>query len=147
MNIIEKDILTVERGIIVHQVNCRGEMNSGVAKALRNKWPQVYKEYKEYCDGNSNMLGGYQFVKINDGLFVVNLFGQEKYGYDGQRYTSYAAWEKALPGIKEIIKINDMLTMPIYFPYLIGCDRGGGDFRIITAMIEEYFQKANFCKL
>mgnify|MGYP002509055859 FL=1 len=33
---------------ICHQVNCRGKMNSGVAKAIREKWPIVYDKYVDW---------------------------------------------------------------------------------------------------
>ena len=39
--------------VICHQVNCRGAMNSGVAKAVREKWPEVYVNYKFWCDANA----------------------------------------------------------------------------------------------
>ena len=39
------DLLEGDSKIIVHQVNCMGEMNSGVAKAIRNKYPEVFEQY------------------------------------------------------------------------------------------------------
>ena len=143
---IKKDITTIESGTIVHQVNCRGAMGSGVALAIKKKWPEVYDAYRAYFDSEEfclelNVLGAIDVVKINDSLSVVNLYGQDSYGNDGKRYTSYCAWELALPAIK-----NRNLPEPIYFPYNVGCDRGGGDWRIISAMIEEHFPDAIFCK-
>jgi len=44
MNLIDKDITTVEIGVMVSQVNCRGVMGAGVAKAIRDRWPIVYIE-------------------------------------------------------------------------------------------------------
>lgn len=41
MNIIKKDITTIDEGVILHQVNCQNAMGSGVAKALFSKWPQI----------------------------------------------------------------------------------------------------------
>jgi hypothetical protein len=140
MKIIEKDILTVEKGIICHQVNCQKTMGSGIAKQIREKWPLVYDRYIEF----DNILGNLQLEEVSTDLFVANLFGQNNYGYDGKRYTSYGAWERALPLLK---KCSTELILPVYFPYKVGCDRGGGDFRIIEAMIEEYFPDAIFCKL
>ena len=45
-NIIYDDITKSNADYICHQVNCQGVMGSGVAKAIRDKWPQVYEEYK-----------------------------------------------------------------------------------------------------
>ena len=41
---IKGDITKSNCDIICHQVNCQGKMNSGVAKAIRAKWPKVYEE-------------------------------------------------------------------------------------------------------
>lgn len=44
MNIkfIEGNLLDSTTDIICHQVNCQGKMSSGVAKAIREKYPKVY---------------------------------------------------------------------------------------------------------
>ena len=76
MNMIEKDITTVESGFILHGVNCQRTMGSGVAKAIRAKWPKLYKEYKNTIP----MLGKVQLIHINADLWVINCFTQEYYG-------------------------------------------------------------------
>jgi O-acetyl-ADP-ribose deacetylase (regulator of RNase III) len=147
MNLIERDITTIETGTIVHQVNRQGKMNSGVAKAIREKWPSVFNAYENsFHSKNPYQLGDVQTVEVVPfQLYVANLFGQENFGYDGKRYTSYAAWERALPLLKK--HQDSVLVKSIYFPYLIGCDRGGGNFLIISEMIKEYFPYAIFCKI
>ena len=39
------NLLTAPQKCIAHQVNCQGVMGSGVAKAIKNEYPKVYKEY------------------------------------------------------------------------------------------------------
>ena len=154
MKIINKDITTITSGVIIHSTNCQGVMGSGVALAIKTKWPKVEDRYQTFIANfkarmrnnhiwsSEVLLGETNHVKISKELSVINLFGQEYYGRDGKRYTSYAAWERALPKIKGIA-----LDRQIYFPYLVGCALGGGDWRIISAMIEEYFPNAIFCKI
>lgn len=154
MTTIEKDITTVESGTIVHQVNCLGVMGSDVARVIRKKWPQVYTSYKKEIDLFSNhvfgepILGKITVCKISNELAVVNLFGQKEFrrAIDDRynRFTSYSAWEEALRLLKKESEYS--LPAPIYFPYNVGCNRGGGDWRIISAMIEEHFPDAIFCK-
>lgn len=149
MKIIEKDITTIDFGVIVHQVNCQGVMGSGVAKALRDKWPKIFDSYKTMCNVYLSLLGKIDVCEIKENLYVVNLFGQNDYRSNHQlskRFTNYGAWEVALPSLRNYIEDNG-LPERIYFPYNVGCDRGGGDWRIISAMIEEYFPDAIFCKL
>ena len=138
---IHDDITKSQCDIICHQVNCQGAMNSGVAKAIREKWPEVYESYKAICNrhegAEEEMLGLMWAVDIGNGRFVVNLFTQLFYGYDGKRYTDYEAFYNALETLHQQTENADDKT--IAFPYKIGCDRGGAKWPVIKAMIEEIF--------
>ena len=58
--------------IICHQVNCQGVMGSGIAKQVREKYPNVYNSYKKACD----KLGAYGvFGKIEGEEFDFEKFG------------------------------------------------------------------------
>ena len=136
---------------ICHQVNCQGKMNSGVAKAIRERWPKVFEEYKEWCmsydawahshadtwDGQSDlmrvMLGNVLEVNVNPEQSVLNLAAQLGYGYDGKRYTSYDAFWCCLGKIKEIVPTGSSIA----FPYGIGSVRGGANWEVIKTMIQE----------
>ena len=140
---IKGDITKSDCNIICHQVNCQGVMNSGVAKAIREKWPIVFQSYKAWCDRASNdtkvLMGKFQAIKV-DGTtskYVINLFTQQFYGYDGIRFTDYEAFYCALSDIRDDLKEYPRLT--IAFPYKIGCVRGGANWNIIKTMIEEVF--------
>jgi hypothetical protein len=141
------NILDSGADIICHQVNCQGAMNSGVAKAIRQKWPEVYTEYRnkardlsseEFCDEDlswMHMFGHIQTVFLADKgtMAVINIFSQAGYGYDGRRYTSYDAFWSCLGEIKKYIKPD----LRIAFPARIGCVRGGANWNVILTMIEE----------
>lgn len=143
MKIIEKDILTVEKGIICQQVNCQGKMNSGLAKQIREKWTVVYDEYIKLFKNKQDfqLLGERLYVNVKPNLWVCNIFGQLNYGYDKNRYTDYGALRQAFENMEYISDLQ------FYFPYNFGCDRGGGDWKIISKMIEFYFPDAIICKL
>ena len=145
------NILDSGADIICHQVNCQGAMNSGVAKAIRQKWPKVYTEYKAKCDyeeatvndlygGCENpidwsecLLGDIQVVLVDENKAVINMFAQQYYGYDKKRYTSYDAFWYCLGRIKRIINPEKTIA----FPARIGCVRGGANWNVILTMIEE----------
>ena len=138
---IKCDIFESGADIICHQVNCQGVMGSGIAKQVREKFPWVYKEYKEFCDDERahgrTPLGRWQSVRIDPFSMkeIINIFAQENYGYDGQCYTDY----EALRGcFNEINRTTPNATIAI--PYLMGCHRGGGDWNIVYKMIEEIFE-------
>jgi len=151
IKIIEGNILNAKEDIICHQVNCRGKMGSGLAKQIRDKYPNVYEEYislinwakKEYKRGYSkkeSLLGSIQFVNCSDGKVIANLFGQEGYGRDKQ-YTDYNALRKSLESLYETVTCdyNTLHCKSIAIPYNLGCSLAGGDWNIVYEMIKQVF--------
>lgn len=141
------NLLDAPQICIAHQVNCQGVMGSGVAKAIKEKYPKAYEHYKRYCDIKSSkeLLGTSQevYCKIGERT-VINLFGQQFYGYDGCCYTSYVALTTALDGaFKLVVSENRNYGDPleIAVPYKMGCDRGGGDWKIVSKILEELSDK------
>ena len=144
MEIIYKtgNLLDAQTDVIAHQVNCQGVMGSGVAKYIREKWANVYTAYKAeydlFTDLNKPLLGNCQLVQVNDHQYVANLFGQNKYGYDSKRYTSYDGIYDALINLAFQMENNNINS--IAFPYRMSSDRGGADWNVILAMIESVFK-------
>ena len=138
INYINANLLDSNCNFICHQVNCQGKMGSGVAKQIRDRWPEVYSNYARVV--NSKMLGKAQILYIEDANIprqcVVNMFSQEHYGYDGARYTSYDAFWNCLNELKN--QIPEGAT--IAFPYKIGCGLGGANWEIIEKMIDIVFK-------
>jgi len=156
MKIIEKDLLSVEEGYILDQRNCF-VMGSGVAKAIIDKYPIVLTQFnrmvKRRDRENWKLLGDICPVSVGENLISVGLFGQYDYGTDYRR-TEYGSFAEALKTFRErYIYSHDYISdynigeMPVYMPYKIGCDRGGGDWNIIQQIVEEYLPQTVFCKL
>ena len=147
MEIIEKDIFTCEENIIVHQTNCLGVMGSGIAKTVKEKYPEVFKGYEHYCKTNTaeNILGTALICEANDGKYIANAFGQLNYGTDKQ-YTDYDALKHALTEIKDFAKEKEL---SVAIPYKIGCGLAGGDWNTVFDMITEIFTevKCNIYKI
>ena len=80
------DMFSSNADILCHQVNCMGRMGSGIAKTVREKFPNVYEAYMmlSHADGVTpdDLLGTVQFVKCGTQI-IANLFAQRNYGYDG----------------------------------------------------------------
>lgn len=142
LHLVTKDITTVDRGIIVHGCNCQGVMGSGVAKFLRDKYPEIFPSYHERCefaknDGDEDvLLGDVDVVNIRKDLFVVNGFTQSFYG-KGARSGKYAT-EPAITGVLTYTyTLAHILCLPVYAPK-IGAGRGGLDW---STEVEPIFQK------
>lgn len=149
LTFIYQDITTANCDYICHQVNCKGKMNSGVAKAIREKWPIVYTNYMAKFEAVApefwhNFLGNIQIVPLYEDFYkdenkqqIINLFSQNDYGYDGKRYTSYDAFWICLNQIAQTVPKGSRIG----FPYHIGCGRGGANWNVIKEMIDEVLGK------
>lgn len=149
LKVIDKDITSIEEGLVVHQVNCIGKMGSGVAGQLRKKYPKIFSSYssivRDYIKNGeeSPILGTVNIVIINDKLSIVNAFTQYFYGYDGKQYTDYNAIVNAFGRLKLVNYKN----RPVYIPFNYGCGLGGGDWNVVDSIIEKVYPEVIVCKL
>lgn len=126
--------------VMCHCCNAQGKMNSGIAKSIRETYPLAYKRYMHFYNEGKLNLGDVIGVNIgweSDNSIIYNMVGQEFYGYDGKRYLNYGAIAKCLQSVSE--RTNHVIHT-IGFPYLMGCDRAGGDWDIVLGMIDFYFK-------
>lgn len=118
--IIRGDITEETEGLIIHGVNCQGVMGSGVALAIKTKWPEVYDKYKLHKQGRGT-LGAFQPVHIDTGLYVANCWTQEYYGKDGKTYADLGAVSTVL---NKAFEFCDLSGLELKAP-MIGCGLGG----------------------
>lgn len=131
------DILSVERGIIVHGCNAQGVMGSGVAHQIATKWHHVYEEYRKYVlkmiSQKKSALGTVVPVAVNDNLFVFNAITQENFGRRPDvRYVNYQAVQKCFNMIAAIAATD---KLPVHYP-MIGAGLGNGEWSIISEIID-----------
>lgn len=141
MRVIEGDLLqSVKYGVILQQVNAQNKMGSGFAKAVYEKYPAVKKAYHEYfelfpLDQGTRALGQIQVIPVSEGLWVLNIVGQEFFGKDGKRYTSYDALDDGLSMVGEWLRTMNLPATKVHHP-LLGCGLGGGHWPVVEALIE-----------
>jgi O-acetyl-ADP-ribose deacetylase (regulator of RNase III) len=143
MKVIKGDLLAIESGIICHQVNCKGVMGAGLAKSLRAKYPVCFESYSKYCNAGQFKLGMVQFCKVNPQLFICNLAGQNSYG-TGKRQTDYDALVACLTKLHA--KSIELGLIP-YIPYKMGCGLAGGDWNVVSNLIEAHCPNAVIVQL
>ncbi|ATN93421.1 putative phosphatase [Pseudoalteromonas phage J2-1_QLiu-2017] len=124
---------------VAHITNCQGAMNSGVAKSIRDRWPETFTVYSIDCLGRNpkELLGKQTSVEVmshkeGGSLEVYNMNCQLNYGYDGGQYLNYDA---LIENLKVLAKTDRQV---IIFPYLMGCGRAGGDFDKVVSLVRKY---------
>ena len=136
VTVVKGDLLDAKEKIIAHQVNCQKRMNSGVAKAIREKYPIVFERYEE----TKPKLGMVDFICEGEKTgehYIANMYAQDRYGYDGKQYTDYEAFRECCQTIVKLCRIIKLNTVAM--PYKIGSDRGGADWdKIMDILLEEF---------
>lgn len=153
MKIVYKvgNLLDAPENVIAHGCNAQGVMGSGVAKAIKDAFPQAFRFYHDEYKTNGLKLG-YNYVYRCDGKLIVNMITQERYGSDTtRRYVDYAAVRACFTQLNcdalysQIFSETpyDAVAMP-----LIGCGLGNGSWAVISRIIEEEarnFQPVVYC--
>jgi len=139
---VQGDLLRGDVDVIAHQVNCQGVMGSGVARQVRELYPEAYHEYcrlvSQYQDC-AKLLGTTQLVACRDAngqsIQIANLFGQCSFGRDGRQYTDYDALHRCLRTLKNFADATEFKRIGI--PYHMGCGLGGGDWDTVSQIIQQ----------
>ena len=147
MKQISGNILNIEKGVICHQVNCQGVMGAGLALQIKNKWSNVYGQYKDCYDKGFVVLGNALVVSVDPNIYVANLCAQNFYGRKhGVIYTDYDALDSCLKSLATWHqKFNP--DLPVYIPYKMSCGLAGGDWEKVVSIIETYIPEAVVMKL
>ena len=147
------DILSLEKGILVHGCNCRGVMGGGIAKQIRDKWPKVFDAYKHKYETSGLQLGDIVPVQstryigspaslrhlphpgdpsLPDNLLVVNALTQDSYGQDPA--TVYVDYHAVFAAFARVTLLARDTGLDVHFP-LIGCGLANGSWEKVSKMI------------
>ncbi|WP_180953897.1 DarT1-associated NADAR antitoxin family protein [Bacillus sp. M6-12] len=133
------DLLKSKEHIIGHQTNCLGIMGGGIARLIKELYPEIFKPYQDLCFAHKksrSLLGECQLVQTNtEGKYVANLFGQHEISRTNQE-TEYDELEKALFKLKEVAKEK---KLSVGLPWQLGSGLGGGDWNEVKSRIEKVF--------
>lgn len=134
------NVIDAPEKIILHGANAQGRMNSGCAKAIRDKWPNAYDRYKEHYDWyvsphmNGKVRVGDVVPAKCDDKIIINGITQEFYGRDKNVvYVDYKAVRQVLVYTRMILKHFDQSELATVF---IGAGLANGKWSIIAPIIE-----------
>lgn len=145
MNVITDDLVQCAINgyfdVIIHGCNCFHTMGAGIAKQIKKEFPEAYKADKENSlYGDRDKLGKYTCARIirgNVAFDVINAYTQ----YRWSRISKQVDYD-AIRNIFKLIKIN-YTGKRIGFP-MIGCSLAGGDWNIVSAIIDEELEGENY---
>lgn len=130
--------------IIVHGVNNYFLWGSGFVLAVSEKWPEPEQKYlnilkeRPSVKGDKDLLGDIQLVKVEEDIWVCNLFSQ--HGIKSQ-YNQIPArpWaiERGFSSLQERINKNNWYNHTVHMPR-IGCDRGGLNWDQIEPLLTKH---------
>ena len=122
-----------EFDVVIHGCNCYGNMDGGIARAIKRRFPAAHKVDQESAIGDANKLGGYTSAQItlrDHSLEIINAYTQLHWKGSGVLvdYNAVASVFRLLKG--------DFGGSRIGYPR-IGAGLARGDWEIISHIIDE----------
>ena len=138
-----------EVNVLIQQCNNFCTQNSGLAKEIKAKLPEMFAADCETVKGDIGKLGSYSYAIFegdNGSLkYGFNLYGQHRYGVEKQ-HTDYIAIEKGLCSIRkrlDLVAMDGKTDIKIGLAKL-GCGLGRGDWIIVSKIIEDQLCAYNY---
>jgi len=133
MKIITGDLLMLAKqgkfDVIVHGCNYHCTMGAGIAKSIKQQFPEAYAADCQTEKGSKAKMGTYSKAKIEQ-VTVINAYTQFNWRGKGC-LVDYEAVRQVFRAIKK-----DFSGKKIGYP-LIGAGLAGGDWEIIAKIIDE----------
>lgn len=139
MKVVRGDLLRLARegrfDVIVHGCNCQCAMGAGIAKAIRDQFPEAYEADRQTSKGDAGKLGTLSFAEVErDGhrFVVVNAYTQRHWRGRGKKVEE-GAIRSSMAEVKRRFS-----GQRIGYPK-IGAGLGGGDWSVIAPLLDEVF--------
>lgn len=112
---VEGDILLSKAEAIAHGVAPNDDFNQGLAFALKESWPQMYKDFRHFSKGHHPKEGTIWTWPTSEGQRIVNLFTQEhapgNNSHPGKAKTSYI--NKSMKELAKLIEEENIKSVAL----------------------------------
>ncbi|MCB9060999.1 MAG: macro domain-containing protein [Halobacteriovoraceae bacterium] len=140
------DILLSEAECIVHGVAPNDHFLNGLAKSLREKFPEMYKSFRHFSHSNHPKEGTSWIWESEEGQKIVALFTQEHApGHNsmpGKATTTYV--NKSLKELKKFVEKKNIKTLAIP---KISTGVGGLDWKEVQPLIQNHLEDVEELKV
>ena len=148
IDLIEGNLLDFPNDInvIAHSCNTRNIMGAGIAKQIKDRYPEAYEaDWRAFNSNYGVTLGKFSKADIGDCKYIYNMYTQATIGTG--REVDYEKFWQALKRVEQDLfemKISkheyDGSPPPVLgLPWGISCGLAGGNWEIISAMINDIF--------
>ncbi len=144
MKTIKGDLIQLalegEFDVIIHGCNCFCAMGAGIAKTIKEVFPEAYIVDNRTGTGNASKLGNFTYATIlknENKIIVVNAYTQYDYTIGKEPNVDYKAIRKVMRDIKHAFHGSR-----IGYPK-IGAGLAGGNWDKIAKIIDEELEGEN----
>lgn len=133
ISVTHGDLLTAEAPVLVCTVNLRGAMGAGVAKAFRDRYPDLYYHYKQAIRYKQLTDKDLAIYPIPYEAKTVILVPTKDHWIDP------SPWEMIENGVQRLASLaHERCYSHVALPPM-GCGHGGWDWAQVKPLYEQHF--------
>ena len=137
---VEGDILMSKAAAICHGVAPNDDFNQGLAFAVRERWPDLYKDFRHYCHTNSPKSGEVWLWRGVGNFACFSLCTQEgSERHHGHSHPGVASLQNINHSLKELKKQAEKEGFKSIALPRLGCGVGKLAWEEVKTIIEKHF--------
>ena len=132
------DILLTKAEALAHGVAPNDNFANGLALALREQWPSMYKDFRHYSQTFSPKAGEWWSWAGVGGVRIVNLFTQEAAVGHGASHPGRATIENVNHCLKALCKVIEVEKFKSVALPRLATGVGGLDWKDVKPLMEKH---------
>ena len=134
---VSGDILLSRAQAIAHGVSPNDSFSSGLALALRESWPSLYKDFRHYCQTRHPQPGELWTWTNAEGQRVINLMTQDA-AYDTGAKPGKATVERVNHTLRTLRKLVEEEKLASLALPRLATGVGGLDWKDVAPLVERH---------
>ncbi len=135
---VEGDILLSKAQAIAHGVSPNDDFHQGLALALREQWPALYKDFRHYCTVSTPSPGELWTWMGADGHRIVSLFTQESAGRHHGSHPGRATVAHVNHALRELARLVKAERWASVALPRLSTGVGGLDWKDVRPLIQQH---------
>lgn len=125
--------------VLVHGCNCYCTMGSGIARTIRELYPEAYEADCQTKKGDRSKIGSFSYyIHPRKNLTIINAYTQYNYYPRNIDHFVYEGFAKICNDLYEQYKHKMCIAMP-----MIGAGLAGGNWNRIKKIIQDNIKDVN----